>query len=126
MPWWVVLYFAVFCLFALATMTGELKNGYFFRAVVEAVPFFSSLGGAVCYWLGDIPSRPAAVVTGFMLALGVPLLVADSVVEDERTRADDPEYSRGMAVLTWVVMFAMFLPAYLWAALFVARAWTGR
>lgn len=123
MPWWVVLYFSVFSLFAFSTITGELLKGNVFQAVVEAVPFTSSTAGAVFYWLGDKPSAPAAVVLAMMLALGVPLLVANCVVADRQARAEGEDYTRAAAALTWVGVFALFLPAYGWASMFVARAW---
>ena len=123
MPWWAAGYFIAFSLFALAAIFGELKNGNVFRAVVEAVPFVSSLAGGVSYWVADDPAVPLAAVMGAMLALGVPLLEADSAVGHREARDEEPDYTPATAALTLVLVFAMFIPAYAWAALYVARAW---
>lgn len=123
MPWWAAAYFIAFSLFALAAILGELKNGNVFRAVVEAVPFVSGLAGGVSYWVAGDPTIPLAAVMGVMLALGVPLLVADSAVGHREAREDEPDYTPATAALTMVLVFGMFIPAYVWAVLYVARAW---
>src|SRR5215207_3367908 len=110
MPWWAAGYFIAFSLFALAAIFGELKNGNVFRAVVEAVPFVSSLAGAISYWVADDPTVALAVVMAAMLALGLPLLVADSVVGHREAREDEPDYTAATAALTFLLVFAMFIP----------------
>ena len=123
MPWWAAGYFIAFSLFALAAIFGELKNGNVFRAVVEAVPFVSSLAGGLAYWLLEDPTLPLAAVMGAMLALGVPLLAADTVVGHREAREEEEDYTPTTAALTCLLVFGMFMPAYVWAALYVARAW---
>lgn len=123
MPWWVAGYFVIFAVFAVGAITGELRKSNIFQAVVEAVPFVSSFAGGVAYWVGPEPTQSVAIIMGVMLALGVPLLVADCVVSEREARDEGEEDGAAMSVLTWVTVIGMFLPAYAWAGLYVARAW---
>ena len=120
MPWWVILYFGIFCLLGLAGIWDDYRDqrpGWFLGCAVISNLIVAYL--FVAYWQPALLAPLGSIGSGgFVAAMGWELFQA---VEDSRALNTASEFPRKVAIATVIVGPLICLPAFIIAGVSAFR-----
>jgi hypothetical protein len=140
MPWWVWVYVIAFTLFSCLSVWDDVRDRRVLIMCRSLMLFGSGLAGTLAYWLAT-PSPPNARWLAMLLIVSMALLAWDlseaegddarqtrgkpagdaAADDDTNDDADDDGGTSGWTLAA--VAVAVFLPSYIWGALFVLAAY---